>query len=199
MKKIFVTLQISILFFLIAGCISRIGLKEPISFDPSSGATIPIHIGVLFPHRLNNQSFKQRGMELMVGQAVQENIGNSLLSSFQSVSVSTNVAELPATIKWLARVRFGSGTDFYLPPTIFQEIKLTVVLDFEIIDKNTESVLWKTTARGKKSGNQPPNLGLLNISFVNAFYRDLTRDAVKMALDDLNFQIQLNREEILRL
>jgi hypothetical protein len=199
MKKSAIVLQSFAFLILLSGCVSRIGLKEPLTFAPSSVSTIPIHLGVLFPDGMKHHSFKQRGMELLVGKAVKENIGNSLLSSFQSVTVSTDTAELPATINAVANVRFDSGTDFNLPLTIFQEIKLTVVLDFKIIDKNTKAILWKTTARGEKKGHQPPNLGLLNISFVNAFYRNLTRDSVTMALDDLNEQIQTKGKEILRL
>lgn len=196
MKKTSVLLQLIAFIFLLSGCVSRIGLKEPLTFSPSSVSTIPIHLGVLFPNGLNHHSFKQRGIELLVGKAIKENIGNSLLSSFQEVTVSTNTTELPTTINAVANVRFASGTNFHLPLTVFQEIKLTVVLNFEVIDTKTKAVLWETTARGEKAGYQPPNLGLLNISFVNAFYRNLTRDSVQMALDDLNEQIQIKGKEI---
>lgn len=196
MKKIGVILWLSVMLLSLNGCITRIGLKEPISFAHSSSAAIPIHLGVVLPDGAENYSLKNRGFELLVGEAVRQNIGNSLQTTFQTVTVSTDTADLPATVKKVAFVRFGSGTQFYLPATIFQDVKVTVVLNFEVYNGGT-TLIWKTTSQGTKSGKQPPSLGLLTAGIINSFYRDLTKDSVKAALDDLNNQINAERGKIL--
>ena len=199
MKKFSTIIWLSVVLLSLNGCATRIGLKDPISFAPSAVTAIPIHLGVVLTDGAENSFLKRRSFELLVGEAVKQNIGNSLQPLFHAVTVRTNISHLPTAVNNVAYVRFAPGTEFYLPGTIFQDSKVTVVVNCEVYDKTGKTLIWKTLAQGTKAGKQPPSLGLLTAGAINSFYRNLVKDSVQASLSELNSQISISGKEALHI